>query len=686
LIIRIVRPTLAQFLSARHICVVGATESSFAGTATQRNLRHHGFTGRISQVHPRNRIVDGASCVASLSDLDDAPDIAVLLAPARALPQVLQEAEAVGTGWAVIPGAGEADAGPQAVVVAEFLRDPARTIRVVGPNCMGIVAPPEQLTAYIGTVPASVRPGSVAMLSQSGAVIEAFISQGPRIGYRMLASTGNELHLTSEDVIEFLLDEGRTDVVLLSQEGVSDPARYFTLLGRAAAAGVRVGIVRVGRSPISQAAALTHTGAITGDWDLWARLARRQGAVVLDSLDELHEFGALAQSSRRPVSSRTWIVTNSGGQGSQIADVLASATHIVLPPPTTTHLAAFAEVFPNAGEPSNPMDLWGLARWQDAYQAGFRLISEHGGGGTLIAAVDGSPDQGVFEAELAAGIVRLASGAVADDDSWRVVHLAPLAAAAHTALAGALAETGCPSVRGAAGLRALAALLAPTGPALDADQISCMGRWETSGRRLSHDDALAAMTRFGVPVPRTVIAASVAAAARAAGSFRGPLVVKAVGPAHRAKVGGVALGVAAGDVPIICERMSRIDGCVGFEIVEQVSADMELLVHAATDQQLGPRVTLGVGGALTEQAALAVCDVAPRSRDEAARLLRRTVGGQIDDDAATGWVDAVCQVIVALGGALAAGDVVEVEINPLAVDRLGARAVAVDVLARGGTR
>ena len=106
------------------MAVVGATERSFAGTIVQRNLRHHGFAGRISQVHPRNAEVDGAPCVPSLSDLADAPDIAVLLAPARALPDVLREAEAVGVGWAVIPGAGEADAGADAHRLAAFLAEP----------------------------------------------------------------------------------------------------------------------------------------------------------------------------------------------------------------------------------------------------------------------------------------------------------------------------------------------------------------------------------------------------------------------------------------------------------------------------------------------------------------------------------------------------------------------------------
>jgi acyl-CoA synthetase (NDP forming) len=673
--------TLQDFLGARHVAVVGATERSFAGTIVQRNLRHHGFDGRISQVHPRNVEVDGEPCAPSLSDLDAAPDIAVLLAPARTLPDVLREAEAVGVGWAVIPGAGEADAGDDAHRLAAFLAEPQREIRVIGPNCMGFVAPPEHLTPYIGTCPRSLRTGTVAVLSQSGAVIEAFATQGPRIGYRLLASTGNEAHVTTEEVLEHLLDEGRTEVFLLSQEGVSDPPRYFALLGRAADQGVRVGVVRVGRSAISRAAALTHTGAITGDWDLWARLARRQGAAVLETLDELHEFGALAQAPARPRSRRIWAVTNSGGQGSQIADVLAAFPHVALPQPDAAHLADFAAAFPRAGRPANPQDLWGLAPWHEAYPAGYRLIAEHGGGGTLLVACDAAPDQGDFEGEMTAGLVRTAREAVAGDERFRVVHHAPLAAPAHPHLQAELDRGGTPSVRGAAGLRALASLVAPAGPGLDAGELAAMVERPTDAPRLDHAAALALLARHGVPVPRTVVAASPEEAAAAAQGFRAPLVVKAVGPAHRAAVGGVALGLHPDDVGAVAARMAAIPGCRGYELAEQVPADLELLVHVALDAQLGPRATLGVGGALSEQAGLAVCDLAPRTLDDARRLLGRTLG---ERPARRDWWDVVSAILVALGDAVRDGEAVEIELNPLAVDRLGARAVAVDVLARGG--
>ena len=228
--------------------------------------------------------------------------------------------------------------------------------------------------------------------------------------------------------------------------------------------------------------------------------------------------------------------------------------------------------------------------------------------------------------------------------------------------------------------------MAPTGPRLPDELIAQMGRPAVRGPRLPHDAALELLRARGVAVPRTVVARSPDEAADAARGFRAPLVVKAVGPAHRAKVGGVALGLHPDDVATVCARMAAIPGCVGFELVEQVSADLELLVHVALDEQLGARATLGVGGAMTEQAGLAVVDLAPRDRTEARALLRRMIGPQVDDAIAAAWTETVCDTLVALADAVRDGEANEIEINPLAVDRLGGRAVAIDVLATGGSR
>ena len=371
-----------------------------------------------------------------------------------------------------------------------------------------------------------------------------------------------------------------------------------------------------GAPPISRAAALTHTGAITGDWDLWARLARRQGAAVLETLDELHEFGALAQSPHRPRSSRIWAVTNSGGQGSQIADVLAAFRHVELPQPDAAHLADFAEAFPRAGQPGNPQDLGGCAvargvpgRLPPDRRARRRRHAAHRvRRGARPGRLRGR-DDGRARAHGARG-----------RHGRRALPRRPPRAARRR---GAPAPAGGARRRrdalgaGAAGLRALAALLGPAGPPLDAEELAAMADRPTAAPRLDHAAALALLARRGVAVPRTVVAATrtrrrprprLPRAARREGRRAGAPRRRRRGrprPAPRRRRRGRA---ADGEIP----------GCRGFELAEQVPADLELLVHVALDAQLGPRATLGVGGALSEQAGLAVCDLAPRTVEEPA--------------------------------------------------------------------
>lgn len=666
---------LGQLLASSHVAVVGATDRSFTGTIAQRNLRAAGFAGRISQLHPRNRTVDGMPCVARFDELASVPETVMLLAPPPALPEIIREAEAAGTRFAVIPGAGEADAGSFAHELESFLRAPERRIRVLGPNCMGVIAVPERMPLYIGSLDGSLQAGPCALISQSGAVVEAFATQGSRLGFRLLLSTGNETHITCEDAIEFVLDDGQSRCLLLSLEGVKHPARFLQLLGRAADAGVRVAIVRAGRSERARAAALSHTGSISGDWELWAQLARRQGAAVLDDLDALCAFGSLASGHRQPRSRRTWIVTNSGGQGAQLADLAADAG-LSLPQPSASHRAAFATRFPAAGEPANPMDLWALDGYESAYRDGIAMIEQHAEqDATLVASIDGSRHQGAFEGRLAAVIVGLAAACS------RVVpvHLAPLAAEPHPMLTDAVSSRGVASLHGGrAGIAALGAWVGRRGPRLSERELAEAGTFAEPGARIAHADALALLEAREVRVPRTVIAAR--DEPLDASSLRAPLVLKAIGPPHRAKVGGIRLGVLHDELAASASAMARQIGpsLVGFEVAEFVCADLELLVHLAIDPQLGPRATLGVGGALAEQASTAVCDLAPCDAESAVALLERLYG-PLDESA--GWVREVARVICVLARALRAGEIAEIEINPLAVDRLSGSAWAVDVLA-----
>jgi acetyltransferase len=659
---------------------VGASERTFAGRIVQQNLAQLDFAGLVSLVHPRRRDVDGIRCIPRLEDLESAPDLVVCVTGASAVPDILGQASALGVPWAVVPGGGRTEDAAAGAQLTAFLEDPLIPTRVVGPNCMGFVSPDRGLAAYVGSLPRSLRDGQTALLSQSGAVVEAFATQGPRVGYRLLMSTGHEAGVTSEDLIEFLLDEERVQTILLWQEGATDPERLLRLINRANEQGVRVCVARVGRSAGARESATTHTQRLTGDWELWSSVLRRQGAVIAQDLDELHELGALLEGHRR-TSGRIWAATNSGGQGAQLADTLHSATHIELPQPSAQHSEAFSSAFPRAAAPRNPMDLWALAGWKTACREGFRSIVEHGGGGTLVASVDASSDQGDEEGEIAAEMVREACAAAACHPDWTVVHLAPVAASPHPLLEDALCETGCASIRGAAGVRALVALLRPTGPRIGEELYAAMGEGGGTTARMSHDRAFEMLAFAGINVPRTVLVDDEDDAVIAVRQLQEPLVVKVVGPMHRAAVGGVALGVLSRDIVRTCSQLARIKDCAGFEIMEHVIGDMELLLHVGRDPQLGPAATLGVGGSLAEIAHRSVRDLAPCSLAEARRMLGHLLGEPHATDWSTEpWMQHVAETLVSLGDLIRSGTAEQVEINPLIVNRFSGTVHAVDVI------
>lgn len=674
--------SFGALVGSRSVAVVGATERTHIGSVVLRNFQRLGFDGRLAAVNPKYSSVAGVPCVPSLQALDDVPELVVVVRGTEGVPAVLEEAEALGVRWACVPAGGENEGPQDAARLARFLADPVRSIRILGPNCDGVVALPERFSAYIGTVPDDLRDGSVSVISQSGGVLEAFASHGSRIGFRLLASVGNQAHISVEDVLEFILEDGGTRAVCIWQEGMREPERFLRLLSRAAYMDVRVGILWPGRTQRARAAVATHTGAMIGDLELWDQLARRQGAVPVATVDQLLEFAVLAQHPRRPTSGRIWIASNSGGQALQLSDEISAVAHISLPQPTETQRRAFRAAFPDASELRNPLDLWAIDEWEAACREGLRPVVEHGRDATLVLLIDASAAQGAFEGSVAATLVRAAARAVARHPQWRVVHLSQLNTEPHADLAAALAETAAPSIRGAAGVQALVRLLAPTGLPIGEAQLAGMRPAPEGGARMTHDAALAVLEHAQIEVPRTELVAGPDGVAEAVRALRPPLVVKAVGPAHRSRIGGVAVGVAPDDVEDVCRSLAGISGCSGFEIAEQISADLELLVNVGIDRQLGARATLGVGGALAQRARRAVSDLAPLEPAEALQLLRRLIGTDVDRAAARAWTAAVCDLLLRLSRLVRDGAAAEVEINPLAVNRYTARVVALDVIAR----
>ncbi|HEX4252264.1 MAG TPA: CoA-binding protein [Pseudonocardia sp.] len=230
---------LTPMLRPRSIAVVGASPRTFAGRVALRNCRALEFAGPVVPVHPRHTRVDGVPAVASVAALGEVPDLVVVQVATDRVLAVVAEAAEVGARSFVIPGRGHTDSGAAATTLGEGLTELAAShgVRVVGPNCMGVLDLVTGAAPYLGTVPPSVRRGRVGVLSHSGAVVEALVSSGGRVPLSTVVSCGSEVTTTMADYLDFFSADPETDAVLAFVEGFADPVRMLAAVRRFAGAG-----------------------------------------------------------------------------------------------------------------------------------------------------------------------------------------------------------------------------------------------------------------------------------------------------------------------------------------------------------------------------------------------------------------------------------------------------------------
>ena len=589
--------------------MVGAAPGNDAAVAVVRNLVDLGYPGPVYPVHPAAAPVCGLSAYPSLADLPGPVEAAALLVGAGRVPAAADAAVAAGAAGLWVFAGGRADGEAGQAMEAHLAGLAARTgVLVGGPNCMGVIAPAERFACWLGAVVPAVRPGRVAAVVQSGAVGEALVGLGGRVGWRAIVSTGNELVVEAAAVADRLLDDPDLACLALFLEGFRDPAAFVAVARRAAGAGVPVAAVKVGRSRAGRAGVVAHTGALAGEDRVVDALFGQVGVHRAADLDELVEFAVAAGAGLRPAGRRTFVVTNSGGEGNLLADLLDDAG-LELPEPSPALRAALAEAVP-AAHPANPLDLWGTGDPDQVFPAGLAAAAADRPD-LLVLGVDQQAGVGADERAFAAGAAAAACRAARDSGVATALVSFVAAGDADPAAESAAAEAGVPLLRGArAAARALAALAAlsdregdrspppwhrrPWGavggassphmdkgprsapatatghgatpaarassPHMDKGPRSAPAT--TTGQRattipglldrhpagvLDEVDAAALLAAAGMPVEAGVLARSRAEAEAAAVGLGGLVVVKAVVPglAHKSDAGGVRVGVPA---------------------------------------------------------------------------------------------------------------------------------------------
>jgi acetyltransferase len=695
---------LQYLFRPRSVALVGAsTRERSLGATVLRNLLEGGFSGPVLPVNPRYGELAGLVCYPGIDRLPQVPDLAVVCTPPAAVPGIIEDLGRLGTRAAVVLTAGlGGQRDGRGRTLREAMVDAARPhlLRILGPNCVGLLVPGIGLNASFAHT--SALPGELAMVAQSGALTTAMLdwARSRGIGFSHFISLGDAADVDFGDVIDYLGSDGRTRAILLYVEAVS-AARKFMSAARAASRNKPLIVVKSGRFPAAAKAAASHTGALAGADEVYDAAIRRAGMLRVDTTEAL--FAAAETLARaRPIrGERLAILTNGGGPGVMATDALVAGGGVLasLAPETLERLDA---ILPPTWSRGNPVDIIGDAP-AERYAAALEV---------LLAAreVDSvllihAPTAIVPSADIA----RACAAAAAQ--TQRTLLTCWMGGEGVRLAERMIREAGIPTyatpeeaVRGFLQLvefrRNQDMLMevppaAPAGTRPDCESARRIVKEALDAGRLtlSEPEAKAVLEAYGIPVVPGAIAAGVDEALTVARRIGFPVVLKIVSPdiTHKSDVGGVALNIKTeAELRAACAAMlarcaelrpnARLDGFHVQSMLEHTHGH-ELIAGVATDNVFGPVILFGEGGTAVEIIRDQAVTLPPLNAALARQLVFRTRVSRLLE----GYRDRPPINFDALYGALVRlseltidlPQVDELDINPLLADERGVCALDV---------
>jgi acetyltransferase len=355
------------------IAIIGASETpNSIGVTLVRNMLDAGYKGKLFFVNPKHETVFGQKAYASVDTIPQRLDIAVICTRAETVPEIVETCGRSGCKNAIIISGGFAEAGPRGGALERAALENARRhgMRLIGPNCLGIMRPGSQLNLTFAH--GSANPGTIGLISQSGALCTAILDWAlpNKVGFSNVVSLGSESDIDFGEVLDYMVSDPRTENIFLYIEGIKNARRFMSAL-RAAARCKPVLLIKVGKHPAGEKAVLSHTGALVGADDVFDAALRRAGVVRLANVGQMYAAASALFSHFRPRGKRLAIITNGGGPGVMAADHAADIDIPLaqLDPGTITRLN---EILPGNWSKANPIDILGdadPARYGAALQA-----------------------------------------------------------------------------------------------------------------------------------------------------------------------------------------------------------------------------------------------------------------------------------------------------------------------------
>jgi acyl-CoA synthetase (NDP forming) len=705
-------PDLRRLLSPDSIAVIGAS----ADTETLRGrLTHaligHGYAGRVYPVTRSQGEVLGLQAYASVADLPEAAELAVILVPAAVVPRTLDECGARGIRAAVVISSGFAEESGEAAHARDIeLRRIAEHhgILVCGPNSEGLVNSLQRVVATFSPVfhdpsrsllPATSHGRPIAVSCQSGALTFAFLNRGRdrQLRFTYQVSAGNQTILEAHDYVEYTLDHGGADIFLLYLEAIGRPDRFRAVADKAAAAGKPLIVAKVGRSAAGRRAAASHTGSLAHAGVIDDAIFRHHGIIRGEDLDHMLDVAAAFSFCPLPRGNRVAVITGSGGSAVWMADIL-SAHGLELPVLEDHIQRRILALLPSYASAQNPVDGTAQAIHEVGYARLVEIVRESERIDTIL--LIGSLANDATAAKRAEEL------AVMTGPRDKPILLSTYTSASPQAMA-AFADAGIPCYTSmpscARAIRALvdyarfqARLHRPPPPATPPSvRDEATRALAIAGPVLTEVEAKGLLARYGVPRPPEAMAASADEAAAAAARIGGAVALKVQSPeiTHKTEAGAVALGV-VGD-PAVRDAYARVlanaaaahpDAAIRGVLVQKMAPPgVEMIIGVNRDADFGPMLMVGLGGIHVEVLRDVVFAPVPIGVDEALALLGELKGAALLDGvrgAPPADRTALAELIAALSRFAAdhAGLIDEIDLNPVILHPQGHGLTVVDAL------
>ena len=615
------RHYLSALFQPASVAIIGASnEAGSVGAVLAENMAA-GYRGSLYAVNPKHRSVHGLDCYPAVGKIPQRIDLAVIATPAHTVPGVIEECGEAGVRAAVVITAGFSETGPQGARLERALLENARRyrLRVIGPNCLGLMRPETGLNATFARGGALV--GSIGLISQSGAVCTAMLdwAHSHGVGFSSVVSLGGSTDVDFGEIIDFLVNDPKTEHILLYIEGVRDARRFVSAL-RAAARVKPVILMKVGRHPAGSRAAMSHTGAIVGADDVFDAVVRRAGAVRVSTIGQIFAAAQAFASHLWPKGDRLAVITNGGGPGVMAAD-RAADLGIPLAELSPHTIESLKSALPANWSHSNPLDLIGDADAARYAAATAACLADDGVDGVLVML---TPQAMTDPASAARAVIEAARGSQKPMLScWmgeeQVIPARRL-----------LAEAHIPVFRNPEGAVELFAhvasfyrnqrtLLRTPGP------LSLQARPDLEGARAIVESALAEhrevlnemeskalLAAFRIPIAKTMVAHSPMEAMLLAQELGYPVAMKVDSPeiTHKTDAGGVRLNL--GNAQSVRAAYQEIVEAVGRHRpgahIHGVAVEpmivrpngRELMIGVIRDPVFGPAITFGTGGTAVE--------------------------------------------------------------------------------------